>query len=114
MGQKKPAPKKPDLKKRLLLSLRKEAERTGKNWIDIIAEQNPNALTADGFESCVLGVCNRFGWEPIVAYDYDKCIALLVSRDGMSYEEAVEFFEFNVTGAWVGEGTPVFVSTCLE
>ena len=26
----------------------------------------------------------------------------------MTYEDAVEFFEFNTTGAWVGEGTPLF------
>ena len=27
----------------------------------------------------------------------------------MPYEEAVEYFEFNVAGAWVGEQTPIFV-----
>ena len=32
-------------------------------------------------------------------------------RDGMTQEEALEFFEFNVVGAWVGEQTPIFV--CL-
>ena len=31
-----------------------------------------------------------------------------MERDGMSDEEAVEYFEFNVTGAWVGENTPIF------
>jgi len=33
----------------------------------------------------------------------------MVARDGMTEEEAIEYFEFNVTGAWVGEGTPAFV-----
>jgi hypothetical protein len=28
-----------------------------------------------------------------------------------SEEEAMEFFEFNVVGAWVGEHTPIFVDT---
>jgi L,D-peptidoglycan transpeptidase YkuD (ErfK/YbiS/YcfS/YnhG family) len=32
-----------------------------------------------------------------------------MSRDDMSYEDAVDYMGFNVTGAWVGEGTPVFV-----
>ena len=28
----------------------------------------------------------------------------------MTYEEAVEYFEFNVIGAWVGEQTPMFLT----
>ena len=107
MGQK----KQPATKKFHLLSIRKEAEEKGRRWIDVVQEWNPEAVTADGFEDCILGVANRFGMEPVVAYDYDKCINVLVQRDGMTYDEAVEFFEFNVTGAWVGNGTPVFVST---
>ena len=36
-------------------------------------------------------------------------------KDGMSEDEAEEYFEFNVTGAWVGHGTPIFVrSMTLE
>ncbi len=37
----------------------------------------------------------------------------------MSHDEATEFFEFNILGAWVGEGTPCFVKLlpidmCIE
>jgi hypothetical protein len=118
MGQKKstPAPEpakpqQPRTKKFHLVSLRQEAEKRGRAWLEYIHEYNEQIVTCDGFESCVMGVANRFGMEPVVAYDYDKCIALLVSRDGMTEEEAIEFFEFNTMGAWVGEGTPVFIST---
>jgi hypothetical protein len=38
-----------------------------------------------------------------------------MDRDGMHEEEAEEYFEFNVAGAWVGHGTPVFVRRiCIE
>ena len=118
MGQKtKPVQKfaqGPRNKKRLLTSLRRQVEETGKYWIDIVKENNPDALLADGFDSCILGVCARFGWPSLIAYDYEKCIALLMRRDGMSYSDAIDFFEVNVMGAWVGEGTPVFVSTVME
>lgn len=91
---------------------RKERDtQDGLGWLEELREQNPEAVTADGFESCVLGIGNRCGASPIVAYDYDKCVALLVQRDGMTEEDAIEFMSFNVVGAWVGEGTPVFVST---
>jgi hypothetical protein len=29
----------------------------------------------------------------------------------MTYEEALEFFEFNISGGYVGERTPIFVQT---
>ena len=32
-----------------------------------------------------------------------------MERDGMTREEAIEWMEFNVVGAWVGETTPIFV-----
>ncbi len=109
--KKKKTPAPPAPKRFQLLSLHRQAEENGRNWLDCAAEMNEQIVTCDGFESCIIGIANRFGMEPVVAYDYDKCIALLVSRDGMSEEEAVKFFEFNTLGAWVGEGTPVFIST---
>jgi hypothetical protein len=66
-------------------------------------------LYADGYEDCIIGHFTRCGKPTVIVYDADKCIQKLIDRDGMSYEEAVEFFEFNVVGAWVGEGTPAFM-----
>ena len=37
-----------------------------------------------------------------------------MTRDGMNYEDALEFFEFNTLGAYVGKQTPVFVWTDTE
>ena len=66
-------------------------------------------LKADGFDKAFLGVAQRFGQEDIIAYDKDECIAILCRRDGMTYEEALEFFNNNVIGSWVGEKTPIFI-----
>ena len=55
-------------------------------------------------------MCEVFNRPPLATYDRDKCIEILVKRDEMTYEEAVEFFEFNVSGAWVGENTPIFLT----
>ena len=66
------------------------------------------ALLADGFEDALIGVSYRFGQNPIALYDQDRCIEILMQRDGMEYDEAIEFFQFNIIGAWVGEGTPAF------
>ena len=32
--------------------------------------------------------------------------------DGMVWDEAVEFFDFNIAGAWVGDNTPVIMDDC--
>ena len=77
--------------------------------IDWVKDQDENILTADGFDYALIGVCERFGQTPIATYDLSKCIAILVERDGMTEEEAYDYFYFNVIGAWVGEYTPCFV-----
>lgn len=66
-------------------------------------------LLADGFEEAFVGVMVRFGMQPLALYDRVKCIEILLKRDGMDEEGAEEFFEFNVIGAWAGEGTPAFL-----
>ena len=75
---------------------------------DELAEIDPDLMLMDGFDDCIIGICESFGGESVVAYDYDKVIAQLESQ-GMSEEEAVEFHEFNQLGAYVGERTPVFI-----
>ena len=76
-------------------------------WIE---DQSAEVLLADGFEGAFIGMCERFGMEPVAAYDRGKCLNILIQRDQMTYEEAEEFFDFNVIGAWAGDLTPVFVT----
>tara|TARA_R100000935_G_C2835765_1_gene167979 strand:+ start:2353 stop:2625 length:273 start_codon:yes stop_codon:yes gene_type:complete len=68
-------------------------------------------LQADGFDEAILGTAKRCGQTDIIAYDVAKIIDILMTRDGMDYEEAIEYFEFNILGGWHGEGTPCFVFT---
>ena len=86
-------------------------EQEVKDWI---IEYNEEALLGDGFEDAFLGVSEVFGRPPLATYDRDKCIDILIQRDGMTYEEAEEYFDFNVTGAWVGENTPIYLTLWKE
>ena len=74
----------------------------------LIEDFAPEAKLMTGFDDCIIGLCTRFGMDTVVLYDRDKVLEKLVKREGMTYEEAVEFFEYNQIGAWVGEGTPAF------
>ena len=71
-----------------------------------ISEEYPDLLKADGFDEAIIGVVQRMGIQAI-CYDEDKVIEILM-RD-MSEEEAYEYFDFNIAGAWVGESTPFFL-----
>jgi hypothetical protein len=68
-------------------------------------------LLADGFEDAFIGVVYGKMREPVACYDREKCIAILIARDGMTGDDAEEFFSFNVDDAWMGEKTPMFLHT---
>jgi len=76
-------------------------------------EITEDMLIMDGYDDCIVGVVERFGQPPIVCYDRDKVIKAHM-KDGMDYEEAEEFFEFNQIGAWLGESTPCFITMTDE
>lgn len=87
--------------------------------VDYIEEFFPldedKILLADGFEDAFLGVTQSMGVMPKATYNYDTCIEILMAgfsddHHTMTYEEAIEYFEFNVTGAYVGEYTPAFLT----
>ena len=67
---------------------------------------NEDALLADGLEDAVIGMCDVAGRSPIALYDEEKCIEILAADVVMP----VEFFEFNIKGAWVGENSPRYVT----
>lgn len=65
----------------------------------------------DGFDDCIIGSVERKGFPDIIGYDARKVVQKLMDRDGMTEDEAVEFYEFNMLGAWVGDTTPCFIDT---
>jgi len=67
-------------------------------------------LIADGFNEAIMGIVQRCGQEDVILYDADKVIEGLMNGDDLSYEEAVEYFEFNILGSWMGDATPAFFS----
>lgn len=79
--------------------------------VDLITKLDPNILIAVGFDDCVIGLTFRDG-ELVALYSADAVIGKL-AKD-MSYEDAVDYFEFNIEGAYMGEKTPVFFHNHYE
>lgn len=71
----------------------------------MIDEKYNGFLKADGFDEAIIGHADGF-MEPKLVYSVSKCIEIL-ERD-MSWEDAMEHFTFNVSGAYVGEQTPIW------
>lgn len=93
-----------------LRSWRRNDQRKIGELCDEIGEE---ILLADGFEEAFLGIAWQFT-KPMALYDRQKCIDILMKRDGMTDEEATEYFDFNVAGAYVGENTPAFLTRAEE
>ena len=68
-----------------------------------------SALTMDGYDDCAIGILERFGMESIVIYDKEKIIEKLMDEGIPTYEEALEFYEYNQLGGWHGDLTPGFL-----
>jgi len=66
-------------------------------------------LKADGFNAAIIGMADDIATgEHRLIYDANKCIDILIEQ-GMTDDEAVEYFEFNVSGSYVGDSTPIWL-----
>ena len=72
---------------------------------ETIAQHNPEALFADGHDHAIMG----YATDGRVIYSVDQIICGLMNRDGMTKEEADEFFSFNIECAYVGDYTPIYM-----
>jgi hypothetical protein len=89
----------------IIAELRADREKRLKVLKETIANHNPEAMFAEGFDDCLAG----FDSKGRAIYFANEIIGTLVSRDDMSEEEALEFFDFNIECAYVGEFTPIYM-----
>jgi len=73
-------------------------------------ELDSDLLKIDGFDEAAIGtacIWRSNTREEVIVYDGGEIARILMERDGMEYFEAIEYIEFNIEGAYVGEKTPV-------
>ena len=76
------------------------------DWLLQALEEN-ECLLADGFDSTLIGITS--GINPVAVYDIKQMLTILVKRDKMTMEDALEHLDFNVIGGYVGEKTPIYM-----
>jgi hypothetical protein len=85
-----------------------EGKRLRQLMCDIADDYDNEFILADSFDAAIVGYATMCtGSATKVVYDHDKCIDIL--RKDMSEEEAIEYMSYNVTGAYIGENTPLFI-----
>lgn len=63
-------------------------------------------MKIEGADSAIIGYAQRCGEPVVVVYDR-KLLVKLFMQGGMEEDEAEEYVDFNIVGAWVGNGTPI-------
>lgn len=76
-------------------------------WLEAMGD---SAYVVKGMDAAIIGLtydkvvgCWR------VCYDVSACLDIFMQRDGMTYEQAVEFYNFNIADAYYGDSTPIFI-----
>lgn len=78
---------------------------TRKDIVDSFEDEE--LLFVDGFDAAIIGV-DTVTYR--VVYNKEIMIEVLIA-EGMSYEDALEHFSYNIEGAYVGEKTPIYCQT---
>ena len=71
-------------------------------------------LFADNFDNAIIGVSMGISCGTKVVYDAEEMARTLVVSEGITEQEAWEYLEFNTFNAYIGDNTPIFVSTSLD
>jgi hypothetical protein len=84
-----------------------------KNYLELLLDLYPEDefLIADGFDDAVIGVDSA---SSRLIYSCKKCLEILIEVENMDPEDAIEHFSYNVTGAYVGEKTPIWCEDSYE
>lgn len=73
---------------------------------DLAVADGIDLIFLEGHDDAILGLGRQFNKNAVV-YNKNKVIQNLCKD--MTEEEAQEWFEFNIVGAYVGESTPIFL-----
>lgn len=76
---------------------------------DFLMEMTDEVVIADGLSEAFVGLAQVGSESKTVAvYDSVKIIRILMEQ-GLTQDEAVEYYEYNILGAYVGEATPIYL-----
>ena len=66
---------------------------------------NEEMLFADGYDEAIIGYTD----DGVAVYSIESIIMIMITKEEMTEEEALDHFYYNVSGSYVGEYTPIYV-----
>jgi hypothetical protein len=80
------------------------------NKLEQLVDRYPdqNFTIAVGFDDAVVGFSST---DNRLIYNIEEMVQVLITRDGMEYEEALEYLYYNTIDAYIGEDTPIYMHT---
>jgi len=76
---------------------------------ELAGQHGDDLLFADGFDAAIIGVATGFDTGRVV-YSVSKMIEACMQEAGMTYEDSIEYLEFNTFGSYVGDNTPIYTN----
>jgi hypothetical protein len=82
---------------------------TPKNHIiHYLQETEQTVPLLNGLDDALIGIGSQYTKPPTAIYSHTKIIETLI-KQGMTPEEAIEYTDYNIIGAWTGEQTPTII-----
>ncbi len=75
---------------------------------EMLSEIDPNMIIFDGLDESIIGWA--YDWHSqnyVVVYDYNKMVRKMMDQNRWTYEDARDYVDFNIVGAYLGEQTPI-------
>lgn len=81
-----------------------------KEILESMAELNPNAIIINGFDKAIVGIGKSIANDAIVLlYDYEEIINILMTEDGYTRKEAINFYINNIYNGYSDANSPIIV-----
>lgn len=73
-----------------------------------VKEKFPEMVFFDDLDEAFIGISRIPGEDYVACYSYSKIKEIMI-KGGMNGQDADEYIEYNVLGAYVGPGTPLVI-----
>ena len=77
-----------------------------RKWVE---DNDEETMFADGLDDAIIAISrDSLTGKYRVVYDVARIVQVLINDQGMEEDDAYEYMEFNIIGAYVGEMTPIW------
>ena len=91
---------------------KRDSVQARSDWVERQGDYNPEMIRLEPrehFDWCIRGVVSRINLH-VLCYDVADIIIMLQDKMGMTEDDAIEHYYYNIEGSYMGEHSPVFLN----